>query len=578
MQSLAFPVGLLIFFITVCGFSALLKQIPRVNSLFLPFLAVCAITVLTHIGGMLGLLELAVKAVALAGVILFALHVWQSIRRREKPEFFKTPFLVFLTLCMAMVFLLKGRYYTHIDNFSHWGMVIKEMFYFAAFPDSESVVSMFSSYPLGTASFNYFVCKLIGYSESHSMMAQSFIIAAIIPVAFCRCEKLLSVKTLAIFLAEAIALAVMVYDDGSLHITNLLVDFLVGFIFAAIIIIMDYYRKDFRTATWLCALMFLFYVMVKDSAKLFIAMSVIYLLIQTKGDSSLSTRSRITGTIIMLVPVFAACILWDVHLSSVYGIEKSTTFARYGMTDISASEISLVFQLVVEKYFRSLFNFKSLPFIVYLMSVLSSLIAGFAARKDGDSSLLKKIILVDVFSLVYLASLFAMFLVVMKDVAAFDRYFCTFVVSISLVSAYLVANMLKLDTMRRIIPTLSIEFIALFMLIPKVCESLELPKLSEMRAGLVEFADTVPLGREYNYYIRSSSDELWQYQLHIAAYELLTRNRVCMNESIVPALKEGAFDCVLDLRQEDIAPSRIEETGYYAVYGEKFIAYIKTGS
>ena len=171
-----------------------------------------------------------------------------------------------------------------------------------------------------------------------------------------------------------------------------------------------------------------------------------------------------------------------------------------------------------------------------------------------------------------------MFLVVLKDVAAFDRYFCTIVVSITMISTYFVANILKLDTMRRIIPTLSLELIALFMLMPKLCESLELPKLSETRAGLVEFADTVPLGREYNYFIRSSSDELWQHQLHISAYELLTRNRVCLNESVVKELKEGAFDCVLDLRQEDIAQSLIEETGYYAVYGEKFTAYVREGA
>lgn len=578
MQALVLPVGLLTFFITVSGFSALLKKIPRVNSFFLPFLAVCSITILVHIGGMLGLLNLAVKAVALAGVILFVIHVWESIQRREKPEFAKTPFLMFLAFCVVMVFLLKGRYYIHIDNFSHWGTVLKEMFYFAAFPDSESIVYMFSGYPLGTASFNYFVCKLIGYSESHSMMAQSFIIAAIIPVAFCRCEKLLSIKTLVILLGEAVALTVMVYDDGSWHVTNLLVDFLVGAVFAAIIIIADYYRKDFKTATWLCMLMFLFFVMVKDSAKLFIAMSVIYLLIQTKEDSTLSARSRLTGLVIMLIPVFAACILWDVHVSNAYNMENSITFVRYGFTDTSWTELAEVFRNIIGKYFRSLFNFKSLSFIVYLLTVFSSLIAAFAARKDGDNSLLKKILLIDAFSLIYLLSLLGMFLVVLKDVAAFDRYFCTFVVSITMISTYFVADMLKLDTMRRIIPTLSLEFIALFILMPKFCDSLGLPKLSETRAGLVEFADTVPLGREYNYFIRSSSDELWQFQLHISSYELLTRNRVCLNESVVPALKEGAFDCVLDLRQEDIAPSLIEETEYYAVYGEKFTAYIREGA
>ena len=53
----------------------------------------------------------------------------------------------------------------HYDNFSHWAVVVKNMLITHRFPDAYSAMIDFKSYPLGSSSFLYYFCSVVGSEE-----------------------------------------------------------------------------------------------------------------------------------------------------------------------------------------------------------------------------------------------------------------------------------------------------------------------------------------------------------------------------------------------------------------------------
>lgn len=81
---------------------------------------------------------------------------------------------IFLIICTIFYyFMFKGKMLANPDDFSHWGQVAKIKIENDCMPNFKNAeLIWFQSYPLGSASFIYYIYKVIGFSEGHMIWAQ----------------------------------------------------------------------------------------------------------------------------------------------------------------------------------------------------------------------------------------------------------------------------------------------------------------------------------------------------------------------------------------------------------------------
>ena len=113
---------------------------------------------------------------AAAGYLVFLL----CTERERLKQVLSTPALLVWAILFVYILVINwGRVYSSWDEFSHWGLVVKNMYVFDSFSNHEYSTVTFGEYPPAMALWQYFVSKWAGaYSESAVYMATGWFIAA----------------------------------------------------------------------------------------------------------------------------------------------------------------------------------------------------------------------------------------------------------------------------------------------------------------------------------------------------------------------------------------------------------------
>ena len=225
----------------------------------------------------------------------------------------------FILFTVCFVLLLQDLILIHYDNFSHWGLLVKEMFRINGLPDGTTQVT-FRNYPPGSAVFIYFVGKIIGFTESHALMAQALLIAANLSVLFVFC-KWKRVGHLLLTGITSIVLLVIIKN----HLYNLLVDTLLGLTALSMSIIAFYYRNNWKMSLIINTPLAILLILIKDSGKFFLIINLILIVwfiyeYYFKGKHN----KRVIGKIFYYVVIFLIAIplglnfLWIKYTQKVY--------------------------------------------------------------------------------------------------------------------------------------------------------------------------------------------------------------------------------------------------------------------
>lgn len=126
------------------------------------------------------LLAVAAKIFFGAGLLFFAgAVVIMVLRQRKIPDVFTrllTPgFVLFLVVILAAWFRMHGQVFLEWDDFSHWGLAIKDIVLNGALPASDSLVT-FKDYPPGSTLFQYFMGVPVGYCEGNALFFHSLLL------------------------------------------------------------------------------------------------------------------------------------------------------------------------------------------------------------------------------------------------------------------------------------------------------------------------------------------------------------------------------------------------------------------
>ena len=448
-----FLLGVLIFALSTAGYVLYLHGRKAIPMEFVPAVFCTSSVCLLFFAGILNLLPEITWCLAGAGVILF-LRQWRGIAKLSKRSW-----VVLACYALALVYgayLLIKVPLSHYDDFSHWGLVIREMLKDDRFPNFSNTLIEFQAYPLGSALWVYYVCRLVGGGEGLFLLAQQILqVSFFLPVfAGIRKEN-------CFFAIPALGYAIFALISGS-GIANLLVDSLLPSAAVALFAIFCCGQLDRKSAIVLAAPMVFFLLQVKNSGIFFVLLFWMWAGMQIRKASWPERKVFLLWDI--LFPC-AGLLLWQKHVQLVFSdgstAKHAMTIANYQHTllEKNVSDVSAILEGVVAKSFH-IDNGSFWLLVVVTVALLLLFAINVHSQKKRTTVIMQLCVNWGVYCL-YMLGIWGMYVFSMPEaealiLAGFDRYSSTCGIFLYGVNAvWLVQNLDSLLPRRRSLAVLA---------------------------------------------------------------------------------------------------------------------------
>lgn len=344
---------LTIFLLSVYGYMAFCKEKIKVENECLPIVVFSGIGCIVFISGILNVMYVTFLGLLGVGLVLIVYYV---IKKREFLPF--SPGLIFgiLVLLFLFVCLMDEKYYSY-DNFTHWGLVVKNIYYDSAFPNFQDPVIFFQSYPLGSAGFIWYVCRCVGYSEGITMFAQNALILSCVLPFFMFARQVKHGKGIAYVIA---GLMCVIGVCGGSNMANgpfhLLVDKLLAYIAISAFVIVYYYRKQPEKGM-ACILPLLTLVIVVKNSGIMWVVAIFCETLYFWFKYSHHNRKQIRLMSLLLVIPALLRLLWDKHVDMVFASGDLSYHAMSAenysatLTNKSAEDIKMISAMFADRVF-----------------------------------------------------------------------------------------------------------------------------------------------------------------------------------------------------------------------------------
>lgn len=312
-------IKLILFCISNVGFWELIRRNTKINAYFFPSLTIAIQTTVLFVAGMLNLLREMTGLLYGIGILGLVYCICRDRGIGWVKNYINVGFVFLAITSIVMLFFVRGKIFTHYDNFSHWALVVKKIIETNRYPNFEDTIITFQEYPLGSATYIYFFAKLVSTSESIQMFAQVYMmLSCIIPLFIFDKKNKISTA----IIVTAVANFFLVYN---ITVTDLLVDTLLplasmcGFIYAY------YYCQDLddRFAFYSIIFYTVWIIQIKNSSIFFVGIICMWILINVKNDKKVIQR------IICIVIPFLSLVIWQKHCKYVF---TSATLSKHAMT------------------------------------------------------------------------------------------------------------------------------------------------------------------------------------------------------------------------------------------------------
>lgn len=334
---------LLLFLLCNLGYWEYFQKILKIDTAYYPSLAVMFIITVLFLAGILNFLKEASMALWLLGLLYLGKRIWEERSLKFLLFYCKPVFLTLLLFTIAFFVACYGKELREYDNFTHWGLVVKQMVTENHFPDYRDSTILFQTYPLGTAVYLYFGLSFpgLGMAEDMAMFLQAHMMACFVMALYSRGNKNLS------FATAFIDIAMIFFVSVSLGILDLRVDVVLGLATGCTLLyVWDYCLKETDTPEfWLGACYMAALSQIKNSAMLMV-------LICSGGIFWTARRDRryVQRGFLALSPV-ATWFLWRKHYGNVYAAAINSyhamTLSNYKQTFFD-NPISKISQIAAE--------------------------------------------------------------------------------------------------------------------------------------------------------------------------------------------------------------------------------------
>ena len=153
----------------ILGTALFLRERLKISDSLSLLLSVSGLTLISYLGGLFGMLIFTAYALTAIGMILLLYEIYQNIK--NKTQNFFLPSLLFLVLPSIYWLVHSGSKPMLWDEYSHWGIYIREMAFTHDFYKVDSNAAHLD-YPPGAPLWQYYFTLLPGYSEGATYLAQ----------------------------------------------------------------------------------------------------------------------------------------------------------------------------------------------------------------------------------------------------------------------------------------------------------------------------------------------------------------------------------------------------------------------
>lgn len=325
---------------------------------------------------------------------------------------FCTPGMAFFAL-MAVLFmlLLFLNEFTHYDNFSHWGVAAKVISQKDMFPNSADTNVTFTSYPLGSAAFIYFITEIAGAApEWLQMWAQAILMAGILVSLFAFGSGLICALT-----AGA---GIVMLLCGNTAFVDLLVDTLLPVIAVGGMALCIYYKEELADKIWFVIPYVVFLTSVKNSGTLFAILILLYALAVVP-----KTRDNGKKLFALALSPVATIFFWNRHVEQVFegGAVSKHAMRVDNFQQVLADKTPQDLVAIAEAFWRETVASYEIVIYLLLMSCAILLMRKYVLKKDCREQC-QILLLTAVFCVVYQIGLLGMYILSMPLEEALPMY------------------------------------------------------------------------------------------------------------------------------------------------------------
>lgn len=336
VDEVKFLIRLLFLFVSCYGYLQYLRRSIRLE--FCIGLLFSGIGSILFLAGILNLLREATWCIWLLGLFLAGL----SVKRKERAaNLLSFGTIFFLALAVFFLFQLRGSKFLHYDNFSHWAVVSRIVTQQSRFPNYSDSNILFTSYPLGSAAFIFYITETLGArSEWMQMYAQTILITGMLVSLFAFAHN--PIQTLTAAFCSVFLLC------GNGRVFDLLVDCLLPVTALSATAMVIYYGRDFSRKLLLTVPYAIFLVGIKNSGVFFVIVLYCYLWITLRKENI-----PLKTWLVLLSAPALTLVLWQKHVDAMF---------YKGM--LSKHSLSIA-------YFRFVFQYKSGADIQYIAAQMA---------------------------------------------------------------------------------------------------------------------------------------------------------------------------------------------------------------
>ncbi len=195
------------------------------------FISISSIILILFAFGLFKALNIGYYFILGINILLLAYNLWQIIKdKKNAKNLILTPVVLLLLIsCLFFCLVDYGRQFVVWDEFSHWALVVKNMFHLNNFGLGNDSTVLVKTYLSGPGLFQYFCAKLNGsYNESIVYFAFNLLLVSFILPVF---KKFKTLKSINLYISYALFIILPLVFYPNVY-NSIYVDPMLGIAFA----------------------------------------------------------------------------------------------------------------------------------------------------------------------------------------------------------------------------------------------------------------------------------------------------------------------------------------------------------
>ena len=413
-------IKIILFLLSFYGLTIFIKEKLKIEKEFSYAITVIILVLILFLSAILNILKICTIILHLFGFIYL---IYNIIKNKKKLFNLDYKMIIIILFILYLTLLGSTMTFTAYDDFSHWALIVKQLFTYDALPSFEYNVVDFTTYPPASALFIYYFGSFVGRTETSMIIGQLYFTFVFLTPLMIFIKKDNKIFNSIIFILFSLFII-----NCNTPLVDLFVDTVLGTMGIVSCTIAYFYRKNLKKAFILLTIISCGFVILKNVGLLFVAFDILLLLIL--GFYNKKAKKSLKYIVFLLVVVFSVFLLWQQHLKMVYpgntGVttKHSISLVNFKRT-VSKNGIGNS-KAVAVKYYTNIKKIKTDSVLHYLIGINALLVLSMILSKKYKEHL-KIILLIDVLYFCYWFCLGILYIISMPydeaiRLACYGRY------------------------------------------------------------------------------------------------------------------------------------------------------------